>query len=87
MAGISEAQKRIREFFTQELDKEVEALRIMEVSKTDEGWNGRVEVTEINVYLRKRGYPPVYDKNIYGVSLDEELNVVAVKQEGEEQEE
>lgn len=87
MAEIMEAQNRIKEFFTKELDKEVEALRIMEVSKTDEGWNGRVEVTETNVYLRKHGFPPVYDKNAYYFKMDEELNVVAVKQEEEGKEE
>lgn len=87
MAGIIEAQKRAKEFFTKEFDKEVEALRIMEVSKTDEGWNGRVEVTETNIYLKKQGYPPVYDKNVYSFKMDEELNVVAVRQEEGEEEE
>lgn len=86
MAGLIEARAKIEEFFNKELKKEKDAIRVMEVSKIEEGWKGRVEITEDNVYLKKLGYPPVYDKNIYEVKLDEDLNMLSYSQKTEEEE-
>lgn len=87
MAEINEAKSKMEDFFTKELKKDAGAVRIMEVSKTEGGWIGRVEVTEDNLFIKKLGYPPVYDKNIYKVKMDDNLNLVSYKQQGKEEEE
>lgn len=91
MAGILDARKKVVDFFTGELKRDEGAVRIMEVSKSDGGWTGAVEVTEDNLFMKKMGYPPVYDKNLYKVKLNTKLDVVSYKQvdsleeEGEEE--
>lgn len=75
MPGIHEAQKKVIEFFTKELGKEREALHFLKIAKDGEGWEAKVEVTELNEYLKKIGYPHIFDKNIYTVKLDLSLEV------------
>lgn len=75
MPGIHEAQKRVIEFFTKELGRERGALHFLKVAKSGEGWEAKVEVTELNGYLKKLGYPQIFDKNIYTVRLDPSLEV------------
>lgn len=89
MTGISEAREKVMDFFISELKKDTGAVRIMEVSKTDKGWSGMLEVSEDNLFLKKMGYPPAFDKNIYRVKLNDNLDVISYKQVvgGEEEEE
>ncbi len=87
MADLSKAKEKIGQFFTDELKKDKDALKFLEVTKTDAGWCGRVEVAERNIYLKKMGFPNVLDKNTYNVQLDPSLNVIGYKQEGNEKEE
>lgn len=70
MPAIHEAQEKVLEFFIKELGKERETLHFIKLSKFQEGWEARVEVTEPNAYLKKLGYPAIFDKNIYTVVLD-----------------
>lgn len=76
MARIQEAQQKILEFFSSELGREREALHFIKLSKSQDGWQAKVEVTEPNEYLKKIGYPAIYDRNLYTVDLDDELEVV-----------
>lgn len=85
MSDIHEVKIRVQEFFQKELEKEQEAVRFLKLSKSDTGWEALVEVTELNEYLKKLGYPPIFDKNRYAVVLDEGLNVVHYGR-GEEEE-
>ncbi|MCG2677133.1 hypothetical protein L6386_00990 [bacterium] len=87
MATVLDAKATITDFFVKELKKEADGLRFMEVSKTKDGWDGRVEVTETSTYLKKMGYPPVYDKNIYRANLGKDLNIVGYSQVTKEEEE
>ena len=80
MSGIHEAQKKVMEFLLKELGKKRETLRFIKLSKSGDGWEGRVEVTEQNEYLKKIGYPAIFDKNSYTVSLDQGLDVVSYAQ-------
>lgn len=76
MARIHEAQQKIMEFFSAELGRERDSLHFIKLSKRKDGWEAKVEVTEPNEYLKKIGYPAIYDRNLYTVDLDEELEVV-----------
>lgn len=75
MSGISEAQEKVLEFFVKELKREREALHFIRLTKTGDGWEACVEVTEPNEYLKKLGHPSIFDKNIYTVRLDGGLEV------------
>jgi len=81
MNGIQEVRMKITEFFKAEFQKEPETLRFLKLGKLDEGWEGKVEVTEENAYLKKLGYPTIFDKNVYSVLLDNELNIVSYGEE------
>lgn len=85
MSNLHEARIRITEFFQSELGKEPESVQFLKLGKSDGGWEGTVEVTEPNEYLKKIGYPPIFDKNRYVISLDEEGNVVQYGREGLEE--
>lgn len=76
MPAIHEVQERIVDFFKKELGKERESLHFIKLSKAGEGWEARVEVTEPNEYLKKLGYPAIFDKNIYVVEMDQGLDIV-----------
>ena len=76
MAGIHEVQEKVVEFLVTELGKEREEFRRIKLSRSEEGWEGRGEVTEQNKYLKKLGYPVIFDRNIYSIQLDEQLAVV-----------
>lgn len=84
MSDIHEVRTKITEFFRSEFGREAEALRFLKLERSEEGWEGKVELTEENAYLKKIGYPPIFDKNIYSVSLDNELNIIGYGQEEEE---
>ncbi|MDI6807479.1 MAG: hypothetical protein QME66_00650 [Candidatus Eisenbacteria bacterium] len=85
MLGIHEVKVRVAEFLQNELGQEPEAFRFLKLAKSDGGWEGTVEVTELNEYLKKLGYPPIFDKNRYAVALDENLNVIRYGREEEEE--
>lgn len=86
--GIHEVRVRVSEFLQTEFGKEPEAVRFLKLSKLEEGgWISTVEMTEPNEYLKKIGYPSIFDKNRYVVTLDENLNVTAYGREEDEREE
>jgi hypothetical protein len=76
MPSIHDVQEKVVEFFSKELGKERETLHFIKMTKSGEGWIARVEVTEPNEYLKKLGYPQIFDKNIYTVNLDPNLEIV-----------
>ncbi len=86
MASITEIKARIEDFLSKELNKDPGSARIIEVSKSDEGWLARVQVAEENLFIKKLGYPPVYDTNVYKITIDEQLNFLSYRQEGTRQE-
>jgi hypothetical protein len=75
MLGIRDAQERVIEFFVREMGREREAVRIIKLSQSGEGWEAKVEVTEPNEYLKKLGHPSIFDRNIYTIGLDPGLEV------------
>jgi hypothetical protein len=80
MGTIQEVRAKIASFFRCELQKESESIRFIKLSQVEEGWEGKVEVTEENAYLKKLGYPTIFDKNVYTVRLDSGLNVIGYEE-------
>jgi len=87
MPGITEAKEKVVMFCKKELGRTAEQIRLLKVSKSAGGWDSKVEITEVNEYLKKMGYPTVFDKNLYDVRLDMNLDVVGFCKEGMETEE
>lgn len=70
-------KKIIESFFFNELGFERDSVQVIGINKVQEGWEAKVLATETNRYLKKLGYPPVYDKNTYFVKLDDDLEIVS----------
>lgn len=61
-------------FIKETLEKEGDVVRA--VKTPDGGWEVEVEVIEQSEYMKRIGIPkPIYDKNVYRVILDKDLNV------------
>lgn len=84
MSDITTAKQRIMKFVTSELSKNELQIKLIKITKTESGWNGKVEITEDNLHLKKLGYPPVFDKNVYVIDLDDTMNVTNFCRQGEE---
>lgn len=84
MADMTQARKKMAEFVTKELEREASQLKFVKVTKTPEGWNGKIEITEDNAYMKKMGYPSIFEKSIYQIDLDDALGVTNFCREGEE---
>lgn len=84
---ITEAKKQVIVFCTKELERDAAAIKFLKIGRSSEGWNARVEVTEQNEYLKKLGYPPIFDRSVYNIDLDDTGNVTRFCQKGEEDEE
>lgn len=82
---ITAARKTMCEFFEKELDREKSQIRFVKITKTPEGWNGKVEVTEENSHLTKLEKPSIFERNIYTVDMDDALNVTNFCQEGQDE--
>lgn len=80
MSAIHEVQEKVIDFFVKELGKAREAMNIVKLAKSGEGWEAKVEVTERSEYLKKLGHPDIFDKNIYTVIFDQGLEVVEYAQ-------
>ena len=82
MSDITAARKKMGEFFEKELGKDKSQIRFVKLSKTPEGWNGKVEITEGNAHLTKLDRPSILDRNIYIIDMDDALNITNFCQEG-----
>lgn len=87
MPDITTARKGMSEFLIKELNKEASQIKFIKITKTPEGWNGKIEITEENSHLTKLGKPSVFDRNVYIIDMDDALNVTNFCQEGAGEEE
>ena len=72
---IEEARKVATEFLKGTRQKEG---AIVKMGKTPEGWEVQVEVIEASEYIKALGIPAtVRERNLYGVKLDEKLEVLS----------
>ena len=75
--GIAEAVSVAKELLGKE-------GKIVKAEKTDDGWEIELEVVEQSEYMKKIGIPkPVYDRDIYLVVLDQDLNLLSYERQGQ----
>ncbi|MBC8234042.1 hypothetical protein H8E77_31230 [bacterium] len=74
--NIEEATQTALDFLAKTMEKQGKVAR---ARKTEEGgWEVEIEVIEESEYIKALGIPTaVYDKNLYIVGLDENLEVIS----------
>ena len=86
MTMISEVREKVKKFLKETLG--AEGIRIVTVEKDDAGWVAEAEVTEVNQYLAAiRPDFRVFEKELYIVKLDANLEVSSYKRREEKEEE
>ncbi len=74
MANIEEARKISIEFLKKTLN--VKDVRVIKAGKVGDSWEAEAEVYEESSFIKSLGLPTrVQDRNIYGVKLNENLEV------------
>jgi len=81
MANIEEARQATAVFLRKALN--VEDVRIIGVTKVDDGWSTDIEVYEDSSFLKSLGLPTrVKDRNIYIIKLNDNLEVESYELQG-----
>jgi len=81
MANIEEARQVAAIFLSKALN--VEQVRVIGITKLDDGWSTDVEVYEDSSFLKSLGLPTrVKDRNIYIVKLNDNLEVESYELQG-----
>ncbi len=81
MTGIEEAKNTVIEFLQKVLD--VSDIKVIGATKIDNQWHIEAEVYEENSFIKSLGLPTkVQDKNIYEVSLSENMEVESYERQG-----
>jgi len=74
MANIEEVAKEVNEFLKKTLN--VKDVKVIKVTKIDEGWETEAEVYEESSFIKTLGLPTrVQDRNFYEVILNDRLEV------------
>ena len=84
--SIEKAEKTISDFLKKKLGRDAKIIRLEKIEK---GWIGDAEVIEDSAFKKSLGLPDrVQDRNLYAVSLNNELGVVGytLKKENDEDE-
>jgi len=83
---ISEVRDKVKKFLKETLG--VEGIRIVAVEKDDAGWVVEAEVAAVNQYLASvRPDYRVFEKELYIVKLDANLEVSSYRRKEEKEEE
>ncbi len=83
MASIEEVRAISIEFLEKTLN--VKEVRIIKAGKVGDSWEAEAEVYEESSFIKALGLPTrVQDRNIYGVKLDEKLEVLSYERKGQE---
>jgi len=81
MANIEEAREAVTIFISKALN--VEEVRVIGVTKVDDGWEMEAEVYEESSFIKSLGLPTrVKDRNIYIVKLNDNLEVESYELQG-----
>jgi len=81
MANIEEAREAVTIFISKALN--VEEVRVIGVTKVDDGWEMEAEVYEESSFIKSLGLPTrVKDRNIYIVKLSDNLEVGSYELQG-----
>ncbi len=82
MANMEEVRKMASEFLKGAID--VKGEKVIKVAKVDGGWEAEVEVYEESSFIKSLGLPTrVQDRNIYGVKLNDSLEVESYERKGQ----
>jgi len=81
MANIGEAGQAVVEFLKNTLH--VQDVKVIKTTKVDDGWEAEAEVYEESSFLKSVGLPTkVQDRNIYAVTLSDNLEVESYERQG-----
>jgi len=81
MANIEAAREAVTIFISKALN--VEEVRVIGVTKVDDGWEMEAEVYEESSFIKSLGLPTrVKDRNIYIVKLSDNLEVGSYELQG-----
>ena len=81
MATIEAAGAQAAKFVREQLT--LAETRLIKATRSDSGWDVEVEVYEESTLIKALGLPlHVRDRNIYLVSLDDQLNIQAYERKG-----
>ena len=83
MANIEEARKMSSEFLKKTLN--VKDVKVIKAGKVGDGWEAEAEVYEESSFIKSLGLPTrMQDRNIYGVKLNDNLEVQSYERRGQE---
>ena len=77
MAGLSDVKAVIVKFFKREFNLPTEAVHVLGITKKGEKWQSMVQITQTNQHLKYLGYPPVFEKEIYTITIDHNLEITS----------
>jgi len=81
MVNIDEAGQAVVEFLKNTLH--VQDVKVIKATKVDDGWEAEAEVYEESSFLKSVGLPTkVQDRNIYAVTLSDNLEVESYERQG-----
>ena len=84
MANIEEARKLSSEFLKNTLN--VKDAKVIKIAKVGDGWQAEVEVYEESSFIKSLGLPTrMQDRNIYGVKLNDNLEVQSYERKSQQQ--
>ncbi|MDP2969691.1 MAG: gas vesicle protein GvpO [Deltaproteobacteria bacterium] len=84
MANIEEARKLSSEFLKNTLN--VKDAKVIKIGKVGDGWQAEVEVYEESSFIKSLGLPTrMQDRNIYGVKLNDNLEVQSYERKSQQQ--
>jgi hypothetical protein len=82
MANVEEVAKAVSEFLKKTLN--IKDVKVIKVTKADEGWETEAEVYEESSFIKALGLPTrVQDRNFYEVKLSDRLEVESYGRKGE----
>ena len=83
MANIEEARNVSSEFLRKTLN--VKDVKVIKAGKVGDGWEAEAEVYEESSFIKSLGLPTrMQDRNIYGVKLNDNLEVQSYERRGQE---
>jgi alcohol dehydrogenase YqhD (iron-dependent ADH family) len=81
MTGIEDAKNTAAEFLKRALN--VRDVKVIGATKVDDRWHIEAEVYEESSFLKSLGLPTrVQDRNIYEVTLSDDLDVESYERQG-----
>jgi hypothetical protein len=82
MANIEDVGRAVNEFLKKTL--EVKDVKVIKTARGSDNWEVEAEVYEESSFIKSLGLPTrVQDRNIYGVKLNDSLEVESYERKGQ----